>query len=924
MNEKVLVYKIPEIPDPLYPEYQMAARGDVLSAAGDDCKHLLWTIANLPPGAVSMTVRFVFNPNPTNEDKQSRMGTYVMAKYEEKGLGDTLRIQFERGPLTTFYKLKSIGPLEVPWIEPQAACEILRREDAVDPLHPFEFNDRIPAYYYTIAPFKANSSNDYVNLDRVLGGIGEQVIIDVCVEPADVSAELSEHTRYLSRLQTINRKWDQDQDDGPGYQDYLEHGSGYRPVGGQGLKPLRYMDPQADEILHSQQRFHETLRQSHLLFHIIVLAQTPAVARLIGSLVADSAFEEGSYRLLTWNKGEKSFDMGLRSLKELHVSALPVHESLFQGKDPSLYSGLARLSHVATVDELAGVFRLPVASVSSPHCIRKNTDPPHEKDQDIVSVGNDQENPGILRGPTFSSLVKHMFVTGTPGFGKTSMILEICVSLHQHGIPFLVVESVKTEYRRVKTLRNHADKNVRDLAERLEVYTPGNENVSPFRFNPLKVQNGISVNEHIDGNVMSCFLAAMPLPGPLLPILGEALERVYEDYSENGNPPLMVDLIGAAERVLAEKRYSTDTNSDIRGALDARLGVLTRRSIGEVFQCRHSIPSIDHLMNVSAVLELDRLPIDQKCLLTLFILTGIRSTLRTVPKSDKVPRYVVIIEEAHNVVGRTGEAKLSPDIADPKAFAAEYVCRMLAEVRALGVGIIIVDQLPSAIAPEVIKTTATKIAFHQMDKEDREVIGASMLLNHMEIEELARLIVGEAFFYTEGYHRPRRITTLTLFSNFDFSAVDRDEDILPHVRDDARFQQAAAERTASELSELRERMDRFDDKRLQMIQELASLMALHPRILARPRSEERERRLARLKEDAFQLKQRLSDAFRSFVRDSYRRYLTPETEGNVQDTLIQEVRSNLVGRFESIVKPDVKKCLDLIDAFIRRCQEADK
>jgi len=34
-----------------------------------------------------------------------------------------------------------------------------------------------------------------------------------------------------------------------------------------------------------------------------------------------------------------------------------------------------------------------------------------------------------------------------------------------------------------------------------------------------------------------------------------------------------------------------------------------------------------------------------------------------------------------------------------------------------------------------------------------------MLLNPMEIEELGRLKVGEAFFITEGYHRARRVIT---------------------------------------------------------------------------------------------------------------------------------------------------------------------
>lgn len=163
-----------------------------------------------------------------------------------------------------------------------------------------------------------------------------------------------------------------------------------------------------------------------------------------------------------------------------------------------------------------------------------------------------------------------------------------------------------------------------------------------------------------------------------------------------------------------------------------------------------------------------------------------------------------------------------------------------------------------------------------------------------------------------------------LFKKSEVDSVAQNKDILPFLRDNAWFQEAAAERILSELTELRETMDRFDKKRVEMIQELTSLLALQPRILMQPNSGEREKRLANLKEDAFQLKQCLSDAFNSFVRNSYRRYLPSENACGVEDILIQEMRSNLVRRFESILKPDVKKCLDLIDAFIKRCQAAEE
>ena len=148
--------------------------------------------------------------------------------------------------------------------------------------------------------------------------------------------------------------------------------------------------------------------------------------------------------------------------------------------------------------------------------------------------------------------------------------------------------------------------------------------------------------------------------------------------------------------------------------------------------------------------------------MTLFLLCFDQRADQDRPRSPgaKDLHHVTIIEEAHNIVGRTGSAKASEEIADPKAFAAQYVSRMLAELRALGEGIIIADQLPSAVAPEVVKNTGTKLAHRLVSNEDREDLGGAMLLGGTEIEEIARLKPGEAYFYTEGLHLPRRVRCL--------------------------------------------------------------------------------------------------------------------------------------------------------------------
>jgi len=115
----------------------------------------------------------------------------------------------------------------------------------------------------------------------------------------------------------------------------------------------------------------------------------------------------------------------------------------------------------------------------------------------------------------------------------------------------------------------------------------------------------------------------------------------------------------------------------------------------------------------------------------------IRERLRTLPWKGDGIRLAIVLEEAHNIAKQTREAVVSEENADPGPFAAEFICRMLAELRALGVATVVVDQLPSAVATEVIKNTGSKLAFRQVAMDDREGLGATMLFGPLEMEDIA-------------------------------------------------------------------------------------------------------------------------------------------------------------------------------------------
>jgi hypothetical protein len=160
------------------------------------------------------------------------------------------------------------------------------------------------------------------------------------------------------------------------------------------------------------------------------------------------------------------------------------------------------------------------------------------------------------------------------------------------------------------------------------------------------------------------------------------------------------------------------------------------------------------------------------------------------------------------------------------------------------------------------------------------------------------------------------------FIQFDFDAVFGNN-ILPYLEDDPWFRQAAEDRIMSKLTELKNKMDLFDNERLRLNREIASLLARHSRVLAQLSSREKANTLTEMRDKAYQLKKSLTNAYLSFSRISFRHYLPSAAEIGRQDIVIQEMRDNLVNRFESITKLDVQKCLDILDAFIERCHSAN-
>lgn len=425
-----------------------------------------------------------------------------------------------------------------------------------------------------------------------------------------------------------------------------------------------------------------------------------------------------------------------------------------------------RLAYLADARTASAVFRFPVAlrgglpgvRVRQPLAAYETGSRPAAVGPDEVHLGSFAERGGAA-GLPLAAFGRHLLVAGTTGSGKTTSCFQLLGQLWERGIPFLVIEPAKHEYRALLDS---------PLGPALRVFTLGDESVAPFRLNPLEILPGVRVESHL-AQLRACFEAALPTFGPLPSLIEESLHQVYQDHgweltdrgrawAAPGEPveprlmPTLGELYAAIIQASERRGYSTKTLQDVRAAAAGRIGSLLRGSKGRLLNTRRSLP-LAELLATPAVLELESLNDDERALVMLFLLTGLREHCRA-NRTGSTLQHVTLIEEAHRVMAATSHIGNREVSADTRAEATAMFSAALSELRAYGEGLIIAEQIPSRLAEDALKNTNTKLVHRLPGEDDCRAIGATMrLLPHQE-EQLPGLSSGVAALYTDGYERP--------------------------------------------------------------------------------------------------------------------------------------------------------------------------
>ncbi|WP_288621682.1 ATP-binding protein [uncultured Brachyspira sp.] len=363
---------------------------------------------------------------------------------------------------------------------------------------------------------------------------------------------------------------------------------------------------------------------------------------------------------------------------------------------------------------------------------------------------------------------------GITGSGKTNTVKKILESVNE---PFLVIEPVKKEYRNIK--------------KDIEIYTMGRPEINCIKMNPFYVPMGISLQQHID-SLKDLFSASFSFYGPMPYIFEKCLYNIYEKkgwnltfglhsyyLEENKNSlseelfdnskleefyktishkylfPNMQDLKEEVANYINKMSYEGEIKGNIEGAIKARIDSLCVGAKGYMFNTNDMF-DFDIIFNQNSVFELEGLADDSDKAFALGLLIIYINEYRQVDKeinNKKGLKHLLVIEEAHRLLKNVSTEK-NEDIGNPKGKAVEHFTNMLAEMRSYGQGVIVAEQIPTKLSPDVIKNSSNKIVHRIIAKDDQEIIANTIGIYPEDAIYIGNSKTGYALCHKEGMVQP--------------------------------------------------------------------------------------------------------------------------------------------------------------------------
>ncbi len=308
-----------------------------------------------------------------------------------------------------------------------------------------------------------------------------------------------------------------------------------------------------------------------------------------------------------------------------------------------------------------------------------------------------------------AELLRHLFILGPTGTGKSTLILGLLQQVLLDGVPFMVFD-FKRNYRCLLDAPG---------AKRLVVVTVGRD-VAPLRVNALQPPPGVEFEEWIAGlaDIISTSYLLMQGARNVL------VEAFLHAHREKGDRATFAD----AHQVLNAELRSLRSGSRRYGWLESSarsLEELTKGGYGRALNAPDASAFAD-LLGLPVVFELQGLGDDQKRFFCLFALHAVLQLRKNDNSVREVLRHVLVFDEAHNVFPKDQFGILG------------LPSRLAREVREYGEAIIAATQ-QADVAESLIANSGTKIILRTDFPKDVDF--ASKLLQ-IEPRWLSKLPLG--------------------------------------------------------------------------------------------------------------------------------------------------------------------------------------
>ncbi len=366
------------------------------------------------------------------------------------------------------------------------------------------------------------------------------------------------------------------------------------------------------------------------------------------------------------------------------------------------------------------------------------------------------------------SLVRHALVVGSTGCGKTTTCKTILNAVLDRNIPVLIIEPAKDEYVRWAIRQKQAGHNV-------NIFMPGvkaldGERIQQLKLNPFQPAaiDGAPIDMMTRCEQLTALInASLPTSDVLPVIIDEAffsyLQRqpfgddfLQGEMAQLEDYPKLDGVLPVARAMLKARGYSEEVSNGLAAALETRFAYLTRGKRGDILNVRHATPW-HQLFNETTVINLSKIANakDRALIMSLILLALYEYRISAYQYDPNYQRraqenkllHLTVVEEAHNVLTRpTAEQS---GTGNPQQVVADLFGNMLSEIRAYGQGMMVVDQVPTRLIPDVLKNTTIKICHRLAAAEDAQAMADALALRHEQKDIIPTLAQGNAIIASD-------------------------------------------------------------------------------------------------------------------------------------------------------------------------------